>query len=55
MKAAGIAIDEEHYHQVANAKDIDLRTYTSRQHQNYLKPEEVLECEKFRIQDTYGY
>jgi hypothetical protein len=55
MKAAGIAIDEEHYHQVANAKDIDLRTYTSRQHQDYLKPEEVLECEKFRIQDTYGY
>ncbi|WP_152592011.1 hypothetical protein [Nostoc sphaeroides] len=54
MKAAGIAIDEEHYRKVANAKDIDSRTYTSRQHQDYLKPEEVLECEKFRIQDTYG-
>ncbi|MGF1938805.1 MAG: plasmid replication protein, CyRepA1 family [Nostoc sp. ChiQUE02] len=54
MKAAGIAIDEEHYRKVANAKDIDRRTYTSRQHQDYLKPEEVLECEKFRIQDTYG-
>ncbi|MEH1828172.1 MAG: hypothetical protein V7L22_23025 [Nostoc sp.] len=54
MKAAGIAINEEHYRKVANAKDIDRRTYTSRQHQNYLKPEEVLECEKFRIQDTYG-
>ncbi|MBG1271122.1 plasmid replication protein, CyRepA1 family [Nostoc sp. WHI] len=54
MKAAGIAIDEEHYRLVANAKDIDRRTYTSRQHQDYLKPEEVLECEKFRIQDTYG-
>ncbi|QFS50775.1 hypothetical protein GXM_08269 [Nostoc sphaeroides CCNUC1] len=40
--------------EVANAKDIDRRTYTSRQHQDYLKPEEVLECEKFRIQDTYG-
>ncbi len=54
MKAVGIVIDEEHYHKVANAKDIDLRTYTSRQHQDYLKPLEVLECEKFRIQDTYG-
>ncbi|MHC5915588.1 MAG: plasmid replication protein, CyRepA1 family [Nostoc sp.] len=54
MKAAGITIDEEHYRKVANAKDIDRRTYTNRQHQDYLKPEEVLECEKFRIQDTYG-
>ncbi|MCC5633189.1 hypothetical protein LC613_37445 [Nostoc sphaeroides CHAB 2801] len=54
MKAAGITIDEEHYRKVANAKDIDRRTYNSRQHQDYLKPEEVLECEKFRIQDTYG-
>jgi hypothetical protein len=54
MKAAGIAIDEEHYRKVSDAKDIDRRTYTSRQHQDYLKPEEVLECEKFRIQDTYG-
>ncbi|MBW4565937.1 MAG: DUF3854 domain-containing protein, partial [Mojavia pulchra JT2-VF2] len=54
MKAAGVAIDEEHYRKVANAKDIDRRTYTARQHQDYLKPEEALECEKFRIQDTYG-
>jgi hypothetical protein len=54
MKAAGIAIDEEHYRKVANAKDIDRRTYNARQHQDYLKPEEVLECEKFRILDTYG-
>jgi hypothetical protein len=54
MKAAGTAIDEEHYRKVANAKDIDRRTYTARQHQDYLKPEEALECEKFRIQDTYG-
>ncbi|MEA5506954.1 hypothetical protein VB735_28450 [Halotia wernerae UHCC 0503] len=39
---------------MSDAKDIDRRTYASRQHQDYLKPEEVLECEKFRIQDTYG-
>ncbi|MBD2472011.1 DUF3854 domain-containing protein [Nostoc sp. FACHB-145] len=54
MKAAGNAIDQEHYRNVANAKDIDRRTYTARQHQDYLKPEEALECEKFRIWDTYG-
>ncbi|MCC5650018.1 hypothetical protein LC609_09245 [Nostoc sp. XA013] len=41
MKAAGIAIHEEHYRKMANAKDIDRRTYTSRQHQDYLKPKEV--------------
>ncbi|MBD2302785.1 plasmid replication protein, CyRepA1 family [Nostoc sp. FACHB-190] len=54
MKAAGNAIDAEHYRNVANAKDIDRKTYTARQHQDYLKPEEALECEKFRIWDTYG-
>ncbi|MBD2505300.1 bifunctional DNA primase/helicase, partial [Anabaena azotica FACHB-119] len=54
MKAAGNAIDSEHYRQVANAKDIDRKTYDARQHQDYLKPEEALECEKFRIRDTYG-
>jgi hypothetical protein len=54
MKAAGDALDWEHCNKVANAKDIDRRTYNSRQNQDYLKPEEVLECEKFRIQDTYG-
>ncbi|WP_237088430.1 plasmid replication protein, CyRepA1 family [Nostoc sp. PCC 7120 = FACHB-418] len=54
MKAAGNAIDSEHYQKVANAKDIDRKTYTARQHQDYLKPEEALECEKFRIWDTYG-
>ncbi|QSJ20430.1 hypothetical protein JYQ62_18070 [Nostoc sp. UHCC 0702] len=54
MKAAGVAIDEEHYRKVADAKDIDRATYNTRQHQDYLKPEEVLECEKLRIMDTYG-
>ncbi|MBD2492110.1 plasmid replication protein, CyRepA1 family [Aulosira sp. FACHB-615] len=54
MKAVGNAIDAEYYRNVANAKDIDRKTYTARQHQDYLKPEEALECEKFRIQDTYG-
>jgi hypothetical protein len=54
MKAAGKAMDWEHCTQVAHAKDIDKKIYTARLKQDYLKPEEVLECEKFRIQDTYG-
>jgi hypothetical protein len=54
MKAAGKAIDREHCLAVAKAKDIDKRVFDSRQRQDYLSPEEFLECEKYRIRDTYG-
>jgi hypothetical protein len=54
MKAAGKAIDEEHCLAVNNAKDIDKRIFESRQRQDYLSPDEFLECEKYRIRDTYG-
>jgi hypothetical protein len=54
MKAAGEAIDKEHCLAVAKAKDIDKRIFESRQSQDYLSPEEFLECEKYRIRDTYG-
>jgi ElaB/YqjD/DUF883 family membrane-anchored ribosome-binding protein len=54
MKAAGETIDEEHCLAVAKAKDIDKRIFDSRQSQDYLSPEEFLECEKYRIRDTYG-
>ncbi|PMB47351.1 bifunctional DNA primase/helicase [Fischerella thermalis CCMEE 5205] len=54
MQTAGQAITREHCTKVANAKDIDRLTYEIRQHQDYLKPEEVYECEKFRIRDAYG-
>lgn len=54
MKAAGEAIDHAHCLAVANSKDIDRLTYESRQRQDYLSPEEFLECDKFRIRDTYG-
>ena len=54
MKAAGQAITREHCLAVTNAKDIDKRTFDSRQRQDYLSPDEFLECEKFRIRDTYG-
>lgn len=54
LKDAGVAIDDEHFHAVANADWIDKATYLKRQKKEYLKPEEALECEKFRIFDTYG-
>lgn len=54
MKAAGEAIDQAHCLAVANSKDIDRKVYESRQRQDYLSLEEFLECEKFRIRDTYG-
>ncbi len=54
MRAAAEAIDQEHCLAVANAANITRKIYESRQHQEYLNPEEHLECEKFRIGDTYG-
>jgi hypothetical protein len=54
MKQAGEAIDQAHCEAVTNSPDIDKTTYDHRQKQDYLKPEEFLECEKYRIRDTYG-
>ncbi|KAB8318239.1 DUF3854 domain-containing protein [Tolypothrix campylonemoides VB511288] len=54
MKAAGKLIDWEHCEAVASALDIDRKTYEARLHQDYLKPKEIFECEKFRIRDAYG-
>lgn len=54
MKDARNAIKSEHYANVALAKTIDRQTWEQRQHQDYLKPEEILECQKFQIQEAYG-
>ncbi|KST68087.1 plasmid replication protein, CyRepA1 family [Mastigocoleus testarum] len=54
MKIVSQKIDEEYCNSVTNANCIDGRTYDIRQRQEYLKPEEVLECEKFRIKQAYG-
>lgn len=54
MKAAGRSLDQEHCHAVTKASDVDRKTYETRQRQDYLKPEETIECEKFRIKDAYG-
>ncbi|NER45836.1 MAG: DUF3854 domain-containing protein [Symploca sp. SIO1A3] len=54
LKAAAAAIDEAHCLAVSHAGDIDKTTYLNRQNKDYLSDTEVLECEKFRIWDTYG-
>jgi Domain of unknown function (DUF3854) len=54
MKDAGLVLDQAHNASVANAKLISSNEYRARQTKDYLKPEEVFECEKYRIQDSYG-
>ena len=54
MKAAGEVIDQAHCIAVASKELITKDIYERRQRQDYLKPDEFLECEKFRIHDTYG-
>lgn len=54
MKLAKQEIDEKYCLSVANSAPIDKRTYNIRQKQEYLKPEEILECEKYRIKEAYG-
>jgi hypothetical protein len=39
---------------VAKSNDISASEYRARKSKDYLKPEEVYECEKFRIRDSYG-
>ncbi|NET58981.1 MAG: DUF3854 domain-containing protein [Symploca sp. SIO2E6] len=54
LKIARDEIDEAHYLQVSNSADISFSVYLNRKNQDYLSPEELLECEKFRIKDFYG-
>jgi Domain of unknown function (DUF3854) len=54
MKNAAAALDTAYYSSVTKAKNISATEYRQRQSKDYLKPEEVFECEKFRIQDAYG-
>nr|WP_254446674.1 DUF3854 domain-containing protein [Dolichospermum sp. UHCC 0259] len=54
MKTAAAALDTAYYSAITKAKNISPTEYRQRQNKDYLKPEEVFECEKFRLQDTYG-
>ncbi|MBD6620985.1 DUF3854 domain-containing protein, partial [Komarekiella sp. 'clone 1'] len=54
LKVAASALDIAHYSAVAKANNITLSEYRARQSKDYLTPQEVFECEKFRIFDSYG-
>ncbi|WP_431356851.1 plasmid replication protein, CyRepA1 family [Komarekiella delphini-convector] len=54
LKVAASALDIAHYSAVARASNITLSEYRARQSKDYLTPQEVFECEKFRIFDSYG-
>ncbi|MEM6751896.1 MAG: DUF3854 domain-containing protein, partial [Cyanobacteria bacterium P01_C01_bin.38] len=54
LKNAGDAIEAAYRADVAKAKDISKSEYRARQTKDYLKPDEAVEYEKFRIKDAYG-
>ncbi|BAY42057.1 hypothetical protein NIES2111_64530 (plasmid) [Nostoc sp. NIES-2111] len=54
LKTAADALDSAHHHAVARANNISKSEYRTRQTKDYLSPEEIYECEKFRIHDSYG-
>jgi len=54
LKETVKVMDLAHMKAVASAKTITETEYRHRQSQEYLKPEEFFECEKFRIAETYG-
>jgi hypothetical protein len=54
LKAAALSLAVAHNRAVVGAKDITASEYRARASKDYLKPEEVFECEKFRLRDAYG-
>lgn len=54
LKNAAQALDSAYYSSVAKANNITASEYRARQSKDYLTPEEVFECEKYRIFSAYG-
>ncbi len=54
LSDAGALLDSAYNQAVNKANDISASEYRARKSKDYLKPEEVYECEKFRIRDSYG-
>lgn len=54
LKEAGLNLDTAYNRAVARASNISSNEYLNRQSKNYLSPEEVVECQKYRIQRDYG-
>ncbi|WP_341531447.1 plasmid replication protein, CyRepA1 family (plasmid) [Nostoc sp. UHCC 0302] len=54
LKSAAQALNTAHYSAVARANNITPSEYRLRQSKDYLSPQDVFECEKFRIWSAYG-
>ncbi|WP_341531746.1 plasmid replication protein, CyRepA1 family (plasmid) [Nostoc sp. UHCC 0302] len=54
LKSAAQALNTAHYSAVARANNITPSEYRLRQSKDYLSPQDVFECEKFRIFSAYG-
>ncbi|WGV29092.1 plasmid replication protein, CyRepA1 family [Halotia branconii] len=54
LQEAAAALDTAHYSSIAKANNITHSEYRARQSKDYLTPQEIFECEKFRIHDSYG-
>ena len=51
---AGLSLNTAYNTAVARASNISPAEYLNRQSKNYLSPEEVVECQKYRISRDYG-
>ena len=54
LKDAAAALDVAYNTGVVKARDISASEYRSYRSKDYLNPEEILECEKYRIKEAYG-
>ena len=54
LKEAGHTLDTAHQLAVVQANNISSSEYNSRQSKDFLQPEEIVECEKYRIKRDYG-
>ena len=54
LREAGLSLDANHAKAVVQANNISSSDYLNRQSKNYLSPEEIVECQKYRIQRDYG-
>ncbi len=54
LKEAGQYLETAHQLAVVQAANISSSEYLSRQSKDFLQPEEIVECEKYRISRDYG-
>jgi hypothetical protein len=54
LRDAATTLDAAYQRAVANANSINKSEFRARQAKDYLTPDEIYECEKFRIAQAYG-